>query len=118
MRESGGKIGKVVIMVVIGAFLALGLSSGTAGARVVVGLGFPFPYPYAYYPYGYYPYGYYPRYPDTESQPPVYIEPEQPYYWYYCQDPQGYYPYVGSCPGGWTKVTPTPPPPEKEGLAR
>ena len=43
---------------------------------------------------------------------------QQPYYWYYCQDPQGYYPYVGSCPGGWSKVTPTPPPPEKEGLAR
>ena len=31
-------------------------------------------------------------------------------YWYYCQNPQGYYPYVNSCPGGWMKVVPQPPP--------
>ena len=38
-----------------------------------------------------------------------YSEPAQPSYWYYCRDSQGYYPYVTSCPGGWTKVVPTPP---------
>jgi len=75
-------------------------------------LGFPF---YGYYPYGYpysYPYAYeypYQDYPSAYAESPVYVEPEQPYSWYYCQDPQGYYPYITSCPGGWTKVAPTPP---------
>ena len=78
------------------------------GPRVFVDGFFGFPY-YAY-PYGYYSYGY-PYYPDAYAQPPVYSEPEQAYYWYYCQDPQGYYPYVKSCPGGWTRVVPTPPKP-------
>ena len=47
------------------------------------------------------------RIPPNPSTP-VYIEPEQPFYWYYCQDPQGYYPYVESCPSGWMRVVPTP----------
>ena len=42
-------------------------------------------------------------------------EPQEDSYWYYCQDAQGYYPYVKSCPGGWTRVVPTPPQPGKEG---
>lgn len=84
----------------------------------MAGMGFgpswyPYSYPY-YYPYSYpnaYPYSYpYPSYPNTDAQPPVYSEPDQ-FYWYYCQDPQGYYPYVKSCPGGWTRVVPTPPQP-------
>jgi hypothetical protein len=45
-------------------------------------------------------------YSDDES--PVYVEPEQTYYWYYCSNPEGYYPYIKSCPGGWAKVVPTP----------
>ena len=91
------------------------------GSRVFIGgyFGFPYYYPYGYYPYNYpYPYSYpyaYPSYPDTYAQPPVYVEPEQPSYWYYCQDAQAYYPYVQSCPGGWTRVAPTPPQPGKEG---
>ena len=69
--------------------------------------GYPYAYPY-YYPYGYpYP-SPYPPYPDAYAQPPAYGEPEQPSYWYYCQDPQGYYPYVTSCLGGWTRVVPPP----------
>ncbi|SET53402.1 hypothetical protein SAMN05216326_13416 [Nitrosomonas marina] len=51
------------------------------------------------------------------STPPVYIQqqeqvaPTQPQmnYWYYCQNPEGYYPYVKQCPGGWLRVSPTPP---------
>ena len=80
------------------------------------GWGYPYAYPY-YYPYGY-PYSYpypapYPTYPNAYAQPPAYSEPEQPFYWYYCQDPQGYYPYVTSCPGGWISVVPTPPAPAR-----
>jgi hypothetical protein len=68
---------------------------------------FPFYAPYAYAPYAYYPYAVrqYPVY----SEPPAYVEPAQPSYWYFCPDAQAYYPYVTSCPGGWTKVVPTPP---------
>lgn len=80
------------------------------------GFGFPFyPYPLGYYPYGYYyPYWYPdyrsvdPNYSYFDDEFPIYVEPEQPYYWYYCRDPEGYYPYITSCPGGWTKVVPTP----------
>ncbi|HVN94807.1 MAG TPA: hypothetical protein VMT62_00100 [Syntrophorhabdaceae bacterium] len=76
------------------------------------GFGFFYYDPYWYYPY-YYPYGYY--YPPFEdTQPPVYIEPEQPSYWYYCLNPEGYYPYITNCPGGWMRVVPTPPAPGGE----
>jgi hypothetical protein len=65
------------------------------------------------WPWG--PYGYYPPPPVyVPQQPPVYVqpqEPQEPAYWYYCQDPQGYYPYVQNCPGGWMKVVPNPTPP-------
>ena len=76
--------------------------------------------PYGYYPYPYYypysdPYPYYPNYPNAVAEPPAYAEPEQDSYWYYCQAPQGYYPYISSCPGGWTRVVPTPPQSGKEG---
>ncbi|MDY0039547.1 MAG: hypothetical protein RBS57_04495 [Desulforhabdus sp.] len=61
------------------------------------------------YPYSYY-YGY--GAPAVIEQSPVYVEPApQPaeaYSWYYCQNPRGYYPYVEHCPGGWTKVPPSP----------
>ena len=94
----------------------------SGGSHVYFGgyFGFPFyAYPYGYYPFSYYPYGYpytypaypytYPDYSNTYDQPTLYSEPEQPYSWYYCREPEGYYPYVTSCPGGWTKVVPTPP---------
>jgi hypothetical protein len=76
-------------------------------------------WPYGGWPYGYYaasPYQGWPYYPSgvTEASP-AYSEPapQQPYYWYYCQDPQGYYPYVRSCPGGWIQVVPNVTPPNQ-----
>jgi hypothetical protein len=63
-----------------------------------------------------YPYSCYSAPPVViRQEQPVYVqpEPEEPYYWYYCQDPQGYYPYVKSCPGGWMKVVPEVTPPEQ-----
>jgi hypothetical protein len=127
----GSAVRKVFVVVFIGVFFALSLSSGAQG-RVVIGgyFGFPYPYPYAYYgyypfPYSYgypyyYPYAYpYPYYDSYRYNPPtVYVEQEQPFYWYFCQDSQTYYPYVTSCPGGWTKVIPTPPEAEKEGTIK
>ena len=113
---------EAVVIIVIGVLLFLSLCSGAfcargghfhhgGGPRVFIGgyFGFPYYYPYWYSPY-YYPYAYpYVNYPSTAIQAPVYIEPEQPFYWYYCHNPEGYYPYVTSCPGGWTRVVPTPP---------
>ena len=72
------------------------------GPRVLIGVGvgvpllYPYPYPYA---------------PPVvvESAPPVYVQPQQ--YWYYCQGAQAYYPYVKECPGGWLQVVPQPSPP-------
>ncbi len=91
-------------------------------SHIGVGLYFGAPYPYHYYPYPYYaypyyPYPYYPPVTVAPSQPPVYIErgdqapaATDDYYWYHCDKPEGYYPYIKDCPGGWQKVTPTPPP--------
>jgi len=87
------------------------------GGRVVVGVGFyggywPY-YRYPYYGYPAYPYyypapAYYPPAPEYYEQPQV--QPDVPSYWYYCQSPRGYYPQIQSCPGGWTRVPPAPPP--------
>jgi len=100
------------------------------GPRVFIGgyFGFPYYYPYSYYPYGYYPYGYYypgyypypgyPYYGYPDGQVQAYTGQEPEYYWYYCEEADAYYPYVESCPGGWTKVIPTPPPPGKEGATK
>lgn len=77
--------------------------------------GGSFWYPgYPYYPY---PYPYYYPYPaEPYNEPPVfYSEPRQDEYWYYCPEAQAYYPYVTSCPQGWTRVTPTPPPENQVG---
>jgi hypothetical protein len=61
------------------------------------------------------PYYSYPSPPAAVQQPPIYVEPapppEEPQYWYYCQDAQGYYPYVQQCPKGWMKVVPQTQPP-------
>jgi hypothetical protein len=46
----------------------------------------------------------------VQEAPPMYVQPgsdpQQPGYWYYCQNSQGYYPYVRECPGGWLTVVP------------
>jgi hypothetical protein len=58
---------------------------------------------------------YYAAPPYAVQQSPVYVQPapapEEPVYWYYCQNPQGYYPYVQQCPNGWMKVVPPSTPP-------
>ena len=69
-------------------------------------------------PYGYgYPYAY-PYYTAPpvviQQEPQEYVhqpaaQPEQQY-WYYCTEAKAYYPYVKQCPGGWSKVVPTPAP--------
>lgn len=89
--------------------------------HVGVGLYFGVPYQGYYYPRPYYGYPYYPPVVTVPSQPSVYIEQEgQPSVqqapapqasndWYHCDKPEGYYPYIKECPGGWQRVTPTPP---------
>ncbi len=78
--------------------------------------------PHYYYP-GYYPDYYYSSPPVViqQASPDVYIrqapqpapaQPQEPAYWYYCEDSQGYYPYVKQCSKGWMKVVPTPPAPK------
>lgn len=83
------------------------------------GTGYPY-YGYPYYDYPYY--RYYDAPPVIIEQPPaeVYVEPdtqqatpEEPIYWYFCQEPQGYYPYVKECPNGWMKVVPSAPSSQK-----
>jgi len=102
--------------------LALGAAfagSASAHGRVVVGVGFGFPGwgPAPWY-YGPPPYYYYPG-PAAAASPPVtYIErqdtqqaePASTDFWYYCEQSKTYYPYVKTCPGGWQKVSPNPPP--------
>jgi hypothetical protein len=67
-------------------------------------------------PYVGVPYPYYAGPPVVvEQSPPVYVQPapqpEEPYYWYYCERPKGYYPYINECPGGWMKTVPSTAPP-------
>ncbi len=60
------------------------------------------------------PYPYYVPPAVVVQQPPVYVrqpQPEEPDYWYYCENPRGYDPYVRRCPGGWMKVVPQTVPP-------
>jgi hypothetical protein len=71
--------------------------------------------PQYYYPY----YPYYSEPPVViQQQPPAYAEPspqpEEQYYWYFCQDPEGYYPYIKKCHKRWLKVIPPAPPDEEE----
>ena len=93
------------------------------GVALGAALTYPYwayPYPYAYgypypappYPYASNPYGSYAYAPPPQVQ--AYAEPQQEY-WYYCKDAHGYYPYVASCPSGWVRMLPTPPPPGREG---
>ncbi|OIQ75233.1 hypothetical protein GALL_431000 [mine drainage metagenome] len=115
-------------MVLFGVALAFAWP-GAAQARVYwsVGIGVPVYYGSGWYPGGwndgwwgvpYAPYGGW-----STWNPPLVIErqpmvvqtlppgPAPQSFWYYCQNPAGYYPYVANCPGGWTPVPATPPPP-------
>jgi hypothetical protein len=73
---------------------------------------------------GYYspgPYGYYPYQPMMAPYAPAYVQ-QAPQYappqampqasagaWFYCAESKSFYPYVRECPGGWQRVSPTPP---------
>lgn len=80
-------------------------------------LGLHFGAPFAWYaPYYYHsPYYYSPPVVAAPAAAPVYVErsdapPAQAQnWWYYCEDSRAYYPYVKNCPGGWQRVSPTPP---------
>jgi len=71
-----------------------------------------------WYPFWYHPWPYYYPAPVVvqRSEPPVYVERDEPAseqapgWWYYCDESKTYYPYVKSCPGGWQKVPPVPRP--------
>jgi hypothetical protein len=108
-----------------------GHSGYHGGARVSLAVGFPIGFGYGYY--GYYPPPYYspyyyaPYYPPVAAMPyaaPTYIEqgsaqsapapapqasPGSQNFWYYCAESNAYYPYVNQCPGGWQRVSPSPP---------
>ena len=99
------------------AVLALGAAfseSASAGGRVAIGIGFGFPiWPAPWY-YAPPPPAYYYPAPVVASPPVRYIErqrtePASTDWWYYCDQSRTYYPYVKTCPGGWQKVSPTPP---------
>ncbi len=108
---------------------------GLFGLGLGLALSTPY-YPPTYYQPVYYPPApiyYPPAYYSPQQvivQPPVYAEQSAPEYlppppapgyapqapssegnnwWYHCNKPNGYYPYVSKCPGGWQKVSPTPP---------
>lgn len=88
----------------------------SGGVWIAPGFGWYYGGPWWGWPY--YPYYPYYTYPPVvvENPPPIYVDPtpeqQEPGYWYYCKNPEGYYPYVQQCPGGWTKVSPSPMPPD------
>ncbi len=94
---------------------------GFGGPRIGLGFSFGFPLyapyyspaPYYYPPYAYYPAPYYyPPVPQEYIEAPAQASPSQAQdsWWYYCSESKSYYPYVKECPGGWQRVSPTPPP--------
>jgi hypothetical protein len=132
MQARGGIMKRATTILLLGA-LALGAGAASpAWARhfhhggshvgVYIGPGWGWYAP----PPVYYGYGYryvYPPVVVTPAAPPVYIEQSPPESaagpetssgdWYYCSNPDGYYPYVKECPGGWRRVAPMPPPPNR-----
>lgn len=103
------------ISLLIGAFISADANAHGPRGRVHFGvqIGAPW-YPYWYHPWPYY---YYPAPVVVDrSEPPVYVERDEPAeaaapqgWWFYCEQTKTYYPYVKTCPGGWQKVPPTPP---------
>jgi hypothetical protein len=100
---------------------AVASSTAFAHGRGGVHLGFHFGAPLFWgSPYWYGPPPYYYYYPPTvmvPASPPVYVErsdaapePSAQEWWYYCDTSRGYYPYVKTCPSGWQRVPPAPPP--------
>ena len=97
--------------------LMFALCATAAQARVVIGFhfGIPLYWPepvYVYPPPPYYypaPVYYPPAVVQVPAAPAVQQAPPPDYSWYYCPSAKGYYPYVRDCPGGWQRVSPTPP---------
>lgn len=111
----------VLIAVMLPADAAHGRHVRHGGGHVGIGLYLgpawdPWPWGPPYYPY-YYPY-YQPPRVIIREEPEIYVQPapqpEQPRYWYYCEEPKGYYPNVKKCPKGWMKVVPPAQTPEGE----
>ena len=100
-----------------------GEASAHGRVRTHVGIGFHFGSPY-WGPWWWGPPAYY------YHPAPVYVAPPEPKvyversevdgavqqdrpsgdWWYYCEATRGYYPYVKTCPSGWQRVPPAPPP--------
>ena len=110
---------KIALLLAVLALGAVFSESASAHGRVVVGVGFGYPgwgWGGPWY-YGPPPYYYYPPPYGVSGQPTTYIErqdaapvePASTDSWYYCDQSKAYYPYVKTCPGGWQKVSPTPP---------
>ena len=118
MRKIAGIIVVTALLIAansVQGFAYRGGHFGHGGGRFGVGiLVDPWGWGWPYAPYPYYPYApYYSAPPVVAPQEPqVYVQPEQPVYWYYCPSPEGYYPYVKQCPKGWLKVVPSQPPGE------
>jgi hypothetical protein len=113
------------IAVALLAALGAGFASEPAQAHgrtrvtvgVGVGLGYPVWGPY-WGPWYYPPPYYYPAPVIVRTEPVTYIEQRttpvaEQGWWYYCESANGYYPYVKTCPTGWRRVAPTPPPPAR-----
>jgi hypothetical protein len=115
---------KIALLLAVLALGAVFSESASASGRVVVGVGFGYPgwgYPgwgwgpgpwYYGSPSYYYPPGVVSGSPTTyiERQDVAPKEPASTDWWYYCEESKSYYPYVKTCPTGWQKVSPTPPP--------
>jgi hypothetical protein len=109
----------LALLILLAGALASGAASahGRGGGRVHFGLfvGAPLWYPWYYAPPPYY---YAPPVYVAPAAPPVYVErgdaapaePQRQDWWYYCEQSRGYYPYVKTCPTGWQRVPPAPPP--------
>ena len=115
----------IAIVLALGGALASPAvqAHGRVHSHVSVGVGFGYwgPGPFWGPPWWYYPPApiYYPVV--VPSQPITYIEQGSSQsapaantngggnWWYYCDGSKGYYPYVKECPGGWQRVSPTPP---------
>lgn len=128
-------LSRIKMVLLAAAAAGVLLVPGLAQARVYwsIGIGVPAYYGWGpawgggwYEPGWYGPYGLFPGYGGWSTwSPPVVVErqpvvvqslppgPAPQSFWYHCQNPAGYYPYVSVCPGGWTPVPASPPPPAK-----
>lgn len=113
------------ILVACAGLALSGQAAAHGRVHTHVGIGFHFGAPYwgSYWGPWWGPPAYY--YPApvyvAPPEPRVYVErsqveaaPQQQRasgdWWYYCEASRSYYPYVKTCPAGWQRVPPAPPP--------